>query len=112
MQNKPNLLDTQMNVNSVLTKHYENVPLRRRRKNKPNQTQPVVSLPALSFVEVSNLLQTQRLSELFLFFTFLGASYNLAMQNWTIQKLLNWITEHFTEKGVDSPRLSAELLLD
>ncbi len=33
------------------------------------------------------------------------------MQNWTIQKLLNWVTEHFTEKGIDSPRLSAELLL-
>jgi len=33
------------------------------------------------------------------------------MQTWTIQKLLNWITSYFTEKGVDSPRLSAELLL-
>jgi len=33
------------------------------------------------------------------------------MQNWTIQKLLNWVTEHFTKKGIDSPRLSAELLL-
>jgi release factor glutamine methyltransferase len=33
------------------------------------------------------------------------------MQNWTIQKLLNWTTDHFTEKGIDSPRLSAELLL-
>jgi len=33
------------------------------------------------------------------------------MQTWTIQKLLNWITEHFTKKGIDSPRLSAELLL-
>ena len=30
---------------------------------------------------------------------------------WTIQKLLNWVTQHFTEKGIDSPRLSAELLL-
>ncbi|MHC4325889.1 MAG: peptide chain release factor N(5)-glutamine methyltransferase, partial [Planctomycetota bacterium] len=30
---------------------------------------------------------------------------------WTIQKLLNWITEYLTTKGVDSPRLSAELLL-
>lgn len=30
---------------------------------------------------------------------------------WTIQKLLNWITEYFTSKGIDSPRLSAELLL-
>jgi release factor glutamine methyltransferase len=33
------------------------------------------------------------------------------MAEWTIQKLLNWITEHLTEKGIDSPRLSAELLL-
>jgi len=32
-------------------------------------------------------------------------------QTWTIQKLLNWTTEHFTNKGIDSPRLSAELLL-
>jgi len=55
--------------------------------------------------------QTQRLSKLFLAFTFLCPSYNLAMQNWTIQKLLNWTTEHFTGKGIDSARLSAELLL-
>jgi len=33
------------------------------------------------------------------------------MQNWTIQKLLNWVTQHFTDKRIDSPRLSAELLL-
>jgi len=33
------------------------------------------------------------------------------MQNWTIQRLLNWITGHFAEHNVDSPRLSAELLL-
>lgn len=33
------------------------------------------------------------------------------MDVWTIQRLLNWITEYFTQKGVDSPRLSAELLL-
>jgi release factor glutamine methyltransferase len=33
------------------------------------------------------------------------------MAEWTIQRLLNWITEHFTEKGIDSPRLSGELLL-
>ena len=33
------------------------------------------------------------------------------MAPWTIQKLLNWITEYFTDKGLDSPRLSAELLL-
>ena len=37
--------------------------------------------------------------------------YNPAMQNWTIQRLLIWITEYFTEKGIDPPRLSAELLL-
>ena len=33
------------------------------------------------------------------------------MASWTIQKLLNWVTEYLTGKGVDSPRLSAELLL-
>ena len=33
------------------------------------------------------------------------------MQTWTIQKLLNWITDYFTDKGIDAPRLSAELLL-
>jgi release factor glutamine methyltransferase len=33
------------------------------------------------------------------------------METWTIQKLLNWIRGHFSEHNVDSPRLSAELLL-
>ena len=33
------------------------------------------------------------------------------MAEWTIQKLLNWIVEYFTEKGIDSARLSGELLL-
>jgi len=33
------------------------------------------------------------------------------MSDWSIQKLLNWICDYFTEKQVDSPRLSAELLL-
>jgi hypothetical protein len=64
MQNKANLLNTQMNVKAVKTKYYENKRLCRRGKNKPNQTQfivslsnlPVVSLPALSKVVVSNHL--------------------------------------------------------
>ena len=56
--------------------------------------------------------QTKRtLCKFFLFFTFLCPGYNLPMQTWTIQKLLNWITKYLTEKGIDSPRLSAELLL-
>ena len=33
------------------------------------------------------------------------------MDSWTIQKLLNWITDYFTDNNIDSPRLSAELLL-
>ena len=33
------------------------------------------------------------------------------MEEWTIQKLLNWVTEYLKTKGIDSPRLSAELLL-
>ncbi len=39
MQNKPNLLDTQMNANLVLTKDYENESAFGVHKNKPNQTQ-------------------------------------------------------------------------
>jgi len=33
------------------------------------------------------------------------------MADWTIQKLLSWIIKYFTNKGIESPRLSAELLL-
>ncbi|MHC4365512.1 MAG: N5-glutamine methyltransferase family protein, partial [Planctomycetota bacterium] len=33
------------------------------------------------------------------------------MEVWTIQKLLNWIAERFGQRGIESPRLSAELLL-
>lgn len=33
------------------------------------------------------------------------------MEGWTIQKLLNKTVRHLTEKGIDGPRLSAELLL-
>jgi len=39
MQNKPNLLNAQMNVSSVLTKDYENKRLRRCVKTNPIQTQ-------------------------------------------------------------------------
>lgn len=34
-----------------------------------------------------------------------------AMETWTIKKLLEWVTGYFEDKGVDAPRLSAELLL-
>ncbi len=40
MQNKPNLLNALMNVNTIITKHYENKRLSRRRENKPN-TKPI-----------------------------------------------------------------------
>ena len=40
MQNKPNLLDAQMNVNKVLTREYENETLSRSGKNKAN-TNPI-----------------------------------------------------------------------
>ena len=39
MQNKPNLLDAQMNASSVITKYYENVRFSKLRQNKPNQSQ-------------------------------------------------------------------------
>jgi release factor glutamine methyltransferase len=91
VRNKANLPDAQMNLSSVRTMNYEEITTNNANKNKPNQT--------------------RSLSKLFLFFTFLCPSYNSTMQTWTIQKLLNWTTDHFTEKGIDSPRLSAELLL-
>ena len=33
------------------------------------------------------------------------------METWTITKLLNWVRQFLTDKEIDSPRLSAELLL-
>ena len=30
---------------------------------------------------------------------------------WTVGRVLTWTTQHFAEKGIDSPRLDAELLL-
>ena len=39
MQNKPKLLNTKINVTSVLGKYYKNKCLYRYGKNKPNQTQ-------------------------------------------------------------------------
>ena len=42
MQNKPNLPDAQMNISSVLTEYYENIPLHRRRQNKAN-SKPIQS---------------------------------------------------------------------
>jgi hypothetical protein len=44
-----------MNENLFATKVYENITTFRLEQNKPNQTQPVVSLPALSAIEGSNL---------------------------------------------------------
>ncbi|MEA3363657.1 MAG: peptide chain release factor N(5)-glutamine methyltransferase [Thermodesulfobacteriota bacterium] len=32
-------------------------------------------------------------------------------ETWTLLRLLRWMTDYFTEKGVDNPRLDAELLL-
>jgi len=55
MQNKPNFRNDKMNTTFLLTKDYENEIVFMLTKNKPNQTQPVVSLPALSKAEVSNL---------------------------------------------------------
>jgi hypothetical protein len=42
MQNKPNLLDAQMNVNIYYTKVYKNETAFRRVKNKPNLVRPAL----------------------------------------------------------------------
>ncbi len=96
-----------MNINPVTTKHYDNLYLLGHCQNKPNSN-PIYRL----FKPKQSQFQTRPTRpEFFLLFTFLCPGYNLKMQNWTIQKLLNWITGYFTDKGLDSPRLSAELLL-
>ena len=46
-QNKPNLLDAQMNVSSILTKDYENKP-RLRALGKQTQSNPILSAIALA----------------------------------------------------------------
>ena len=53
-QNKPNLLDTQMNITSVKTKDYENEPLCRCGENKPNQTQFQTQLTRLFYRRQGN----------------------------------------------------------
>jgi release factor glutamine methyltransferase len=32
-------------------------------------------------------------------------------ESWTLLKLLRWMTGYFSDKGIDNPRLDAELLL-
>ena len=46
-----------------------------------------------------------------LLFIFYVDCYNSAVEIWTINKLLNWVTQYLTDRGIESPRLSAELLL-
>ena len=64
MQIKPNFLDALMNVTLYPETNYERKGLYGWRKNKAKQTQPVVSLPALSKVEVSNLIQTRSAAQI------------------------------------------------
>jgi len=45
MQNKANLLDAQMNVNSILTKDYERNDIFAVQKNKPNTNPNKPNLP-------------------------------------------------------------------
>ncbi len=35
----------------------------------------------------------------------------MAQERWTVLKVLKWTTEHFQEKGMENPRLEAEVLL-
>ena len=55
MQNEPNLLKTQMNLNPVKTKNYENKRLSRPRKNEPN-TKPIQTNRQLLWPAVRSVL--------------------------------------------------------
>jgi len=45
MQNKPNLLNAQMNLSSVKTMNYEQITMNNANKNKPNQTRSEAEIP-------------------------------------------------------------------
>jgi hypothetical protein len=34
-----------------------------------------------------------------------------AQQSWSVLDLLRWTTQHFSERGIETPRLDAECLL-
>jgi len=53
-------MDAKMNVTSVKTMNYEQITTNDANKNKAKQTQPLVTLPAASKVEASNLFQRQK----------------------------------------------------
>lgn len=40
-----------------------------------------------------------------------AAETNAAAEAWTIRRVLGWTTQHFEKKDLDSPRLTAEILL-
>ena len=63
-QNKPNLLNAQMNVTSFITKDYENKSNWTLGENKPNQTQPVVSLSNLFQRHISSPKEWQENKEI------------------------------------------------
>jgi len=59
MQNKPNLLDAQMNVNTVITGEYENISNCRCVKTNPIQTQYKANtnpIPEMSKMNVTSIL--------------------------------------------------------
>jgi release factor glutamine methyltransferase len=131
--NKAKFKKAKMNVTSILTKDYENkspfcAPKRQSqisKRQKIMQTslpQRIMKKRAFWFGKIKpkqtqfKPKQTQfqtkcTLCGSFLFFTFLCPGYNLPMQTWSIQRMLNWMTDYYTEKGIDAPRLNAELLL-
>jgi len=139
LQNEPNFRKSQVNVTAFITREYVQMDTWSIRKNEPKtnpnepntnpilankttirtQTNPIRTQfkPNLSCRSpLAKQEQTQfqtrcTLSGSFLFFTFLCPGYNLPMQTWTIQRLLNWMTDYYTEKGIEAPRLNAELLL-
>jgi release factor glutamine methyltransferase len=102
-QNEPKVKMGKMNATYYITKGYAKTGNTCPKKTNPKQTQIKPK-------------QTQSQTKctpcgFFLFFTFLYPGYNLPMQTWTIQRLLNWMTDYYTKNGIDAPRLNAELLL-
>jgi hypothetical protein len=103
---KPNCSRARMNVNLTLTKDYRKNDDFTVRINKPNSN-PISVNPKRN----ANVFVTKDYENETTFRPRKNKPKQTQFQTQRLSKPLNWVTEHLAGKGIDSPRLSAELLL-
>jgi hypothetical protein len=103
---KPNLQKAKMNVNSFIRKDYRKNDDFVVRINKPNSN-PISETPKMS----ANVFVTKDYENETAFRLQKNKPKQTQFQTQRLSKPLNWVTEYLAGKVIDSPRLSAELLL-